>query len=154
MIVIGIGSDSNAAEQIENYGAFTVNIPMGQSDILAETEQAGMVSHRDKLAMTNLTYEISQDIKVPLLTDCALVLECQVEQIVHAMGRSNVIAKITKRLIDESLLDAKGNLNHQALTPLIYMGDGKARAYRQLDESVTPLGKFMREKKRQKKFKS
>lgn len=46
-LVIGVGSEENAAEQIKHYQQFTVNIP--DENLMLEMEQAGFISHREKL---------------------------------------------------------------------------------------------------------
>ena len=47
-LVIGVGSEENAADQIKHYQKFTVNIP--DESFMLEMEQAGFISHREKIA--------------------------------------------------------------------------------------------------------
>ena len=56
-LVIGVGSEENAADQIKHYQQFTVNIP--DENLMLETEQAGFISHREKLKHLGLDYELS-----------------------------------------------------------------------------------------------
>ena len=42
-LVIGVGSEENAADQIKHYQKFTVNIP--DESLMLEMEQAGFISH-------------------------------------------------------------------------------------------------------------
>ncbi|MGT2935144.1 flavin reductase family protein [Streptococcus castoreus] len=145
MVVIGLYSPNNATKQIKQHNEFTLHIP--QLNIMAEVEQAGFVSHRDKLEMTGFAYHLSEKVDAPILEACHLVFECVVEHVSEFGAYTNIVARIVGRQIDEDLLDDKGNLDHGRLNPLIYLGDGTARAYRQLDETVTPLGQFMKVKK-------
>lgn len=46
-LVIGVGAEENAADQIKHYQQFTVNIP--DENFMLEMEQAGFISHREKL---------------------------------------------------------------------------------------------------------
>ena len=46
-LVIGVGSEENAADQIKHYQKFTVNIP--DENLMLEMEQAGFISHREKI---------------------------------------------------------------------------------------------------------
>ncbi len=57
-LVIGVGAEENAVEQIKHYQKFTVNIP--DENLMLEMEQAGFISHREKLKHLGLDYEISE----------------------------------------------------------------------------------------------
>ena len=46
-LVIGVGSEENAADQIKHYQQFTVNIP--DENFMLEMEQAGFISHRGEI---------------------------------------------------------------------------------------------------------
>ena len=146
MMVIGLYTPNNTTAQIKIFKEFTVHVP--HIEVMAEVEQAGFVSHRDKLNMTELPYQISPRIDAPILENCPLVMECMVDSISEFDNYTNFTARIVGRQIDEQLLDEKGYLKHEALNPLLYMGDGKARVYRYLDNQTTPLGQFMKDKKR------
>lgn len=76
-------------------------------------------------------------------------MECRVDTISEFDNYTNFTARIVGRKIDAQLLDEKMNLNHDALNPLIYMGDGKVRVYRCLKNSSTDkLGSFLRKAKK------
>ncbi|MCY7107043.1 flavin reductase family protein [Streptococcus oralis] len=64
-LVIGVGAEENAAEQIKHFQKFTVNIP--DENLMLEMEQAGFISHREKLGHLGLDYEISE--QTPELLD-------------------------------------------------------------------------------------
>ena len=53
-LVIGVGSEENAADQIKQYQKFTVNIP--DESFMLEMEQAGFISHREKIAKLRLRF--------------------------------------------------------------------------------------------------
>lgn len=80
-LVIGVGSEENAAEQIKHYQQFTVNIP-DETSMLA-MEQAGFISHREKLKHLALEYDLSERTHAPILESCPVVLDCQVDRIVE-----------------------------------------------------------------------
>ena len=73
-LVIGVGAEENAAEQIKHYQKFTVNIP--DENLMLEMEQAGFISHREKLKHLGLDYEISERTQAPILEVCPVVLDC------------------------------------------------------------------------------
>ena len=43
-LVIGVGAEENAADQIKHYQKFSVNIP--DENLMLEMEQAGFITHR------------------------------------------------------------------------------------------------------------
>ena len=64
-LVIGVGSEENAADQIKHYQKFTVNIP--DESFMLEMEQAGFISHREKIAKLGLDFRPSELTQAPML---------------------------------------------------------------------------------------
>ncbi|MFC5630754.1 MULTISPECIES: flavin reductase family protein [Streptococcus] len=146
MMVIGLFKGNNATKQIKKYGQFTVNVPT--ENLMLQIEQAGFHSSRDKLSLTKLDYTIANEIDAPLLTQCPISIECAVTNIQTHENYVNITARIVKRWVDDSLLDAKGRFNSRAFHPIEYMGDGKERVYRYLDDTRSDkLGHFMKQGK-------
>ena len=150
-MVIGVGSEENAADQIKHYQKFSVNIP--DENLMLHMEQAGFISHREKLKLLGLDYEISERTQAPILEACPVVLDCQVDRIIEEDGICHIFAKILKRLADPELLDDKGHFKNDHFAPTYFMGDGHQRVYRYLDDRVDPMGSFMK-KARKKNDKS
>ena len=67
-------------------------------------EQAGFISHREKLKHLGLDYEISERTQAPILEACPVVLDCQVDRIIEEDGICHIFAKILERLADPELL--------------------------------------------------
>ena len=141
-LVIGVGVEENAAEQIKHYQQFTVNIP-DETSMLA-MEQAGFISHREKLKHLGLDYEISERTQAPILEACPVVLDCRVDRIIEEDGICHVFAKIVERLVDPELLDEKGHFRNELFAPTYFMGDGYQRVYRYLDKRVDIKGSFIK----------
>lgn len=141
-LVIGVGAEENAAEQIKHYQQFTVNIP--DENLMLEMEKAGFISHREKLKHLGLDYEISERTQAPILEDCPVVLDCQVDRIVEEEGICHIFAKIIERLVDPELLDEKGHFRNELFAPTYFMGDGYQRVYRYLDKRVDVKGSFIK----------
>ena len=141
-LVIGVGSEENAAEQIKHYQQFTVNIP-DETSMLA-MEQAGFISHREKLKHLALEYDLSERTHAPILESCPVVLDCQVDRIVEEGGICHICAKIVERLVDPELLDEKGHFRNELFAPTYFMGDGYQRVYRYLDKRVDIKGSFIK----------
>ena len=141
-LVIGVGAEENAAEQIKHYQQFTVNIP-DETSMLA-MEQAGFISHREKLKHLALEYDLSERTHAPILESCPVVLDCQVDRIVEEGGICHIFAKIVERLVDPELLDEKGHFRNELFAPTYFMGDGYQRVYRYLDKRVVIKGSFIK----------
>ena len=141
-LVIGVGAEENAAEQIKHYQKFTVNIP--DENLMLEMEQAGFISHREKLERLGVHYEISERTQAPILEDCPVVLDCQVDRIIEEDGICHIFAKIVERLVDPELLDEKGHFRNELFAPTYFMGDGYQRVYRYLDKRVDIKGSFIK----------
>lgn len=142
MIVIGLFYKSNAAKQIQNFKEFTVNL--SEENIMKSVEKAGFMSKRDKLDITQLSYEKGSLVDAPLLQDCPISLECCVAKIERYESYVNITAKIVKRWVNSSLLDAKGYLVSNLLNPVAFIGDGKKRVYRYYDERSRELGSYLK----------
>lgn len=141
-VVIGVVARENAAEQIKQYQKFTVNIS-DETSMLA-MEQAGFISHQEKLERLGVHYEISERTQTPILDACPLVLDCRVDRIVEEDGICHIFAKILERLVAPELLDEKGHFKNQLFAPTYFMGDGYQRVYRYLDKRVDMKGSFIK----------
>ncbi|HEW2274004.1 TPA: flavin reductase [Streptococcus pneumoniae] len=140
--MIGVVARENAAEQIKQYQKFTVNIS-DETSMLA-MEQAGFISHQEKLERLGVHYEISERTQTPILDACPLVLDCRVDRIVEENGICHIFAKILERLVVPELLDEKGHFKNQLFAPTYFMGDGYQRVYRYLDKRVDMKGSFIK----------
>ena len=79
-LVIGVGSEENVADQIKHYQKFTVNIP--DESLMLEMEQAGFISHREKIDKLGLDFRPSELTQAPILDACPVVLDCKVDRII------------------------------------------------------------------------
>ena len=119
-----------------------MNIPT--EHLMLEMEQAGFISHREKLKHLGLDYKISERTHAPILEACPVVLDCQVDRIIEEDGICHIFAKILERLADRELLDDKGYFKNDRFAPTYFMGDGHQRVYRYLDDRVDPMGIFIK----------
>lgn len=78
-IVRGVSSDSRAAQQIEKYGEFTVNV--AAEPVMTSVESAGWWHEEDKLSRLDLNTQTASTINAPLLTDFPIIFECTVKKI-------------------------------------------------------------------------
>ena len=145
-VVIGVVERANAAEQIKHYQKFTVNIP-DETSMLA-MEQAGFISHREKIAKLGLDFQPSKLTQAPILETCPVVLDCQVDRIIEEDGICHIFAKILERLANPELLNDKGHFKNELFFPTYFMGDGHQRVYRYLDDRVDSMGSFIKKARR------
>ena len=141
-LVFGVGSKGNAADQIKHYQKFTVNIP--DESFILQLEQAGFISHREKIAELCLDFRPSKLTQAPILDACPVVLDCKVDRIIEEDGTCHIFAKILDRLADSDLLDGRGSFKNDRFAPTYFMGDGHKRVYRYLDNRVEPMGSFIK----------
>ncbi len=141
-LVFGVGSKENAADQIKHYQKFTVNIP--DESFILQLEQAGFISHREKIAELCLDFRPSKLTQAPILDACPVVLDCKVDRIIEEDGTCHIFAKILDRLADSDLLDGRGPFKNDRFAPTYFMGDGHKRVYRYLDNRVEPMGSFIK----------
>ena len=134
-MVIAMRTKGNAITEITKHQQFTVNVP--EKDLTKESEIAGFNSRKDKFALTGLSYTIGETVDAPLVDQCPVSIECQVLDMVECGALTNVIARVTRRVVDEELIDENDAFRSDRFSPISYMGDGDGRLYRYFsDESV------------------
>jgi flavin reductase (DIM6/NTAB) family NADH-FMN oxidoreductase RutF len=127
MLSISIRKNRFSHSIIKSTGEFVVNIT---TRALAEaTDICGVASGRDndKFALAGLTPCPSSVVKVPIIAECPINLECQTRTVLELGSHDMFVAEIVATQIDEAVLDGKGRLNVERLDPLIYCT--KAREY-------------------------
>lgn len=125
-LVVGVGSEENAADQIKHYQKFTVNIP--DKSFMLQMEQAGFISHREKIAELRLDFRPSKLTQAPILDACPVVLDCKVDRIIEEDGTCHIFAKILDRLADSDLLDGRGHFKNDCFAPTYFYG-GRPSAF-------------------------
>ena len=118
MITVGLSTDSNAVENIREYGEFTVNVP-------------------------DMTYDPAKYIDAPIMDECILSLECKVESVLEYGKYTNFVASIKRRVVCENLLDEEGNMKYTQFNPIYFMGDDNKRVYRYFNEQSKNHGENM-----------
>lgn len=147
MMVIAMRTKGNAITEIKKYGHFTVNVPT--EELTEASEIAGFNSRKDKFALTGLTYTIGETVDAPLVNECPVSIECEVVEMVEFGALTNVIARVTRRVVDDSLIDEDNAFRSEAFCPISYIGDGAARQYRYYNDKAVKMGtiiKSLREK--------
>lgn len=143
MMVIAMRTKGNAITEITKHGHFTVNIPT--EELIKEVELAGFNSRKDKFAITGLTYKIGETVDAPLVNECPVSIECEVIEMVECGALTNVIARVTRREVEEYLIDEDNAFKSAEFCPISYIGDGAAREYRYYNDKAIRMGSIIKE---------
>ncbi|HEM3695986.1 TPA: flavin reductase family protein [Streptococcus suis] len=145
MMVIGMRTKGNAVTEISKHGHLTVNIP--REHLLKEVEIAGFNSRKDKFALTGLTYTVGETVDAPLVNECPISIECEVVELVECGKLTNIIGKVTRRVVEEDLIDEHGDFKGSEFSPISYIGDGSGRYYRNYNDHAIKMGSLIKKKK-------
>lgn len=144
MVVFGLGSDSNAAEQIAHFKRCSLNVMSAES--LATIEKAGFLHKRPKLT-PDIPHIIQDD--VPILTDALLTIELKIARVETFLNDTNFTAHVEKRLVRDDLIE-NDRLVNENFDPVYFIGDQHRRSYRFLEpERSGKLGSYLRQQKKQ-----
>jgi conserved protein/domain typically associated with flavoprotein oxygenases, DIM6/NTAB family, putative len=142
MMVVAMRTKGNAVTEIKKHGSFTVNIPT--EELLTEVEIAGFNSRKDKFALTGLDYTIGETVDAPMVTACPVSIECQVVEFVECGALTNIIARVTRREVEEDLIDEDGTFKSDTFSPISYIGDGAGRYYRNYKDGGVQMGSIIK----------
>ena len=62
---------------------------------------------------------------------------------------TNVIARVTRRVVDENLIDENDAFRSDRFSPISYMGDGDGRLYRYFSDESVKMGSIIKEIRKQ-----
>ncbi|MGT2934031.1 flavin reductase family protein [Streptococcus catagoni] len=145
MIVIAMRTKGNAITQISKYQQFTVNLPT--KELMTEIEIAGFNSQKNKFDLTGLSYTIGESTDVPLVNECPVSMECQVIEMTECGALTNVVARVTKRWVEDDLIDEDNAFKSHLFSPVSYIGDGQARQYRYYNNETLKMGSIAKKLK-------
>lgn len=119
-VTISIKPERYSYSLIKKSGVFAINIP--NRNLLEVADYCGNNSGKDnnKFTICNLTKNTSHTIDVPLIQECPINIECQVEHEINLGSHEIFIAKVTNKLIDDNLPSDLKKLG-QSLSPLSYI---------------------------------
>jgi flavin reductase (DIM6/NTAB) family NADH-FMN oxidoreductase RutF len=121
-------------ENIQQRGAFTVNIPSTAQ--VEQADYAGMVSGRagDKFAALGLTPLRSALVDAPAVAEFPVVLHCRLLHSFALGCHTQLVGEILDLEVEEAALDEQGRPDIRRIDPLIYsIGD---RSYYGVGERV------------------
>lgn len=135
IVCLNLDESHKTSDNIKKRGAFTLSI----ADVphLKEADFFGMASANDipdKFTRSGLTAVKSEKVDAPIVTEFPLTLECKVAELKHESYGFQVIGEIVGVLAEESVLDAKGNVDPKALNAFLF--DTFQRGYYAIGEKV------------------
>jgi len=120
MISISVRKNRHSYDLIKLSGEFVVNIT--GHNLVKQTDICGTFSGADydKFELVELTPEPASKVKVPMIAESPINLECQVRQMIELGTHDIFIAEIVATHIDDSILGDNGKLDVGKLDPLVY----------------------------------
>ena len=108
-LVVGIRDTRYTYELIVKNGCFGVNIP--NVKIAKEADYFGIVSGRDvdKFKETGLTVFKGTEVKVPLIKECPINIECKLVKQVKIGTHDAFFGEVLKVYYDESMINENGS---------------------------------------------
>ncbi len=134
-VVIGINATQRrkTLKSILNSGAFTIGYP--STDQAKEADYLGVESgyNADKLANVGFSITEGEAVHAPIIDQMALTLECEVVHTVTVGSHTQITGEIKNIQADEAILDERGRVVLEKLSPLIY--DEEGLSYHSLGKS-------------------
>ncbi len=139
-IGIGVRPERHSHHLIREVGEFVVNLPTAEQ--ARQADYCGRVSGEghDKWAACGFTRTPASQVKVPLIAECPVNLECRLRHTVPLGSHDLFIGEVVAVHIDDSLLDEQGRVDFARLSPFLYTG----RDYYRLGERLAPVGFSLR----------
>lgn len=105
---------------IQSTREFVVNIPAPTQQLVSD--YVGVVSGRgeDKFSVANMQLTAASKVRTPLLAQCPVNIECIVEQEIALGSHTMFIGLVQAVHADETLLDARGEIDFTLAQGLIY----------------------------------
>jgi len=121
VIGIGVRPGRFSHHLIAEAGEFVVNIP--RADQVGIVDYCGNVSGRDvdKWAACGLTPVPASQVRVPLVAECPIALECRVIHRLSLGSHDLFLGQVIAIQVDEDLLTAEGRLDYGRAQPLAYV---------------------------------
>jgi len=120
LIGLSLNPERYAYALIEETGEFVSNVPT--VTMLEQLDRCDMAAKevRDKFAMVGLTPEPARIVRVPLVKESPVNVECQVERVIEFGGTHNLlIGRVVAVHFDEDVVDDEGALVIEAIQPFV-----------------------------------
>lgn len=120
LVYISLRNTRKSYEIIKEMGEFAINIP--NENLVWHADFCGTKSGKniDKFKEANLQKEKAKLIKVPLIKECPINLECKVKEIKSLGSHDMFIAEIVNINVDEEFIENE-KLNYGKMNLLSFM---------------------------------
>jgi len=110
MLSVSIKKERFSHDLIKETGEFVVNLTTEK--LVRETDLCGVKSGRNvnKFELTGLTTEPGKIVKVPLIKESPINIECVVKQVLELGSHDMFISEVVGINVDEALIDKAGKL--------------------------------------------
>lgn len=121
-MAISLNKGRKTYENIAQNGQFVIN--MVPASLAVEADYCGIRSARNehKLSNVGLKLEPAEQLKVPMLFESPLNVECRYVKEVELGDYRLVIGEILQIHAAESAFDEQGNMDARRFDPLVYLG--------------------------------
>ena len=132
-VCFNIGNHKTTANIVKK-GAFTV-APANRANLVS-ADYFGIASGNDvnKAEASGLTFTPSTCVDAPVIEEYPLTMECEVTAIDGDEHGAHIVGKVVNVLVDEDILDDKGNVDFAKFQPLVY--DSAHKSYHVVGEEV------------------
>ncbi|MEA3350628.1 MAG: flavin reductase family protein [Chloroflexota bacterium] len=136
LIGIGVRPSRHSYKLIQQVGEFVINLPT--SNQTKWLDYCGTVSGRDenKWKACGFTQAHAAEVKVPLIAECPVNIECRLQQTISLGSHDLFIGEVVAVQMDEAVLNERGRLDHDKTASLAYLGG----EYRQIGKLLGTFG--------------
>jgi flavin reductase (DIM6/NTAB) family NADH-FMN oxidoreductase RutF len=144
MCYISVRPERYSHDIIKKSGEFVINLTT--KDLAYATDWCGVKSGRDvdKFREMHLTKEIAKIVKVPLIKESPVSVECRVKEIVPLGSHDMFVAEVLSIDADEKYIDEKGAFDISKCNLIAYSNGG----YYLLDKKIGKFGYSVQKKRK------
>lgn len=138
MVYISVRDTRYSYYMLKETGEFIINIP--GENLAKETDLCGITSGSkvDKWQLTNLTPVQASIVKVPLIKECPVNIECVTKHIIKLGSHDVFLAEIVATHADEEVLNDKNKVMVEKFKPFAFCYN--AQEYWSLNELIGHYG--------------
>jgi len=136
MVGIAVRPERHSHHLLREVGEFVLNLP--PAGLVGAVDRCGTVSGRDhdKFALCGLTAVPAAKVRVPLIAECPIHLECVVRQVLPLGTHDLFLGEVVAVQADERLVGPAGGIAYSRADLLCYL----AGEYRALGEQLAVQG--------------
>ncbi len=120
MVSISVRPERHSYHMIEETGEFVINLTT--KDLVYATDYCGVKSGRDvnKWEVLGLTPIAGQVVKVPLIEESPVNIECKVTQVEKLGSHHMFMAEVVAVQVNDQYMDEKNSFHLASANPIVY----------------------------------